>query len=127
MKIRHKIKFGGNKEDMDELANKVLLGQKTATSSLLDYYQLNLKEKSRLDDYVSIQDSSDNEITIVRIVKMEIVKFKDISELFAIEEGDGNLINWLEIHRKYYSGQLSDIGNELTGDTELVCEWFEVV
>lgn len=127
MKIKQSIKFGSNKEDMDELAHKILLGKKTATSSLLDYYRMNLKDMSKPDDHISILDSCDNEIAIVRIIKMEIIQFKNISELFALEEGDGSLANWLEIHKKHYSDQLYNIGKELTDATELVCEWFEVI
>lgn len=127
MEIKQKIKFGNIKDDIDDLAQKVLSGQKIATSSLLDYYRLNLKERSQLGDCFSVLDSSDNEIAVVKITKIEIVKFQDISELFALDEGDGNLYNWRKIHREYYSNQLLAIGRELDGNTELVCEWFEVV
>ncbi|MFV0418183.1 MAG: ASCH domain-containing protein [Dysgonomonas sp.] len=127
MKVRRKIKFGNVKDDIDGLAQKVLLKQKTATSSLLDYYRLNLKEPSQLGDCFVVLDSSDKEIAVVRITKIKIVKFQDVSELFAIEEGDGCLDNWLKIHREYYSNQLLAIGGKLEGNTELVCEWFEVV
>lgn len=127
MKISQKIKFGNTKEDIDDLAQKVVLGQKIATSSLLDYYRLNLKKQSQLGDYMSILDSSGKELVVVRIVRMEIVKFKDITESFAIEEGDGDLANWKAIHQLYYSSQLSNIGEKLTDDTELICEWFELV
>lgn len=112
---------------MDELASKVLTGEKTATSSLLHYYKENLKKLSTVNDYMAILDSSDNQIAVVRVVKTEIVKFGDVSESFAIDEGDGNLDNWLNIHRPYYSNQLLLIGKELDNNTELICEWFQVV
>ena len=121
------IKFGKEKEEIDQLAQQVLSGEKTATSSLLDYYQLNLKKMSQVGDYMAILDSEDKEVTIVQIEKIEIVRMKDIDEVFAIEEGDGSLTNWLEIHTKYYSEQLRKIGKELTGNTKLVCEWFKIV
>lgn len=124
MDIKHKIQFG---DDTDELAKKVLSGEKTATSSLYDYYRLNLKEMSSVGDYASVLDSREDEICIVRIEKIEVVQFKNITETFAIEEGDGNLNNWLKIHTEYYSAQLEKVGKELTGETELVCEWFKVV
>jgi len=67
------------------------------------------------------------EICIVRIKEIKIIKFKEITEAFAREEGDGDLSNWLKIHTAYYSEQLQNIGKELSGNTQLVCEWFEVV
>lgn len=127
MKTTQKIKFGKEKEDIDTLAGKVLSGEKTATSSLLDYYRLDLKKMSKTGDYISILDAADKEVAIVKVKKIEIVRMKDIDESFAIEEGDGSLDNWLDIHTKYYSEQLSNIGKKLSGDTELVCEWFEVI
>lgn len=124
MEIKHRIQFGG---DTDELAGKVLSGEKIATSSLYDYYRMNLKEMSKVNDYASILDSQGNEICVVIIEKIKILKFQDITEEFAIQEGDGDLHNWLRIHAEYYSMQLDKIGKKLTGDTELVCEWFKVV
>lgn len=127
MKIKQQIKFGSTEKDINELANKVLTGEKTATSSLLDYYRIGLKEISAIDDYMAILDYSDNQVAVVRVIKTEIIKFGDISESFAIEEGDGSLENWKAIHHPYYSYHLSAIGKELTAETELVCEWFQVV
>lgn len=127
MKIKQRIKFSDNPKDTDDLANKVLSGGKTATSSLLDLYRLNKKEISKIDDLIAVLDSSDREVVAVRIIKMEIIRFKDITESFAKEEGDSNLDNWLNIHKPYYSKLLASIDSELTDNTELVCEWFEVV
>lgn len=122
--MKHKIQFGC---EADELAKKVASGLKTATSSLYDYYRLNLKKQMKAGDYAAILDSSGNEKCIIKIVRVEIIPFKNITETFAIAEGDGNLENWLNIHTKYYSSLLAKIGKELTGDTELLCEWFKVV
>jgi len=124
MNIKHKIQFGGN---TDELVHKVLSGEKVATSSLYDYYLLGLKEMSKVDDFALILDSTGREVCVIRIEKIEIVKFRNITEQFAREEGDGNLSNWIKIHTDYYSGLLEKVGKYLTGDTKLVCEWFEVV
>ena len=122
-----KIKFGSSPNDIDDLASKVLTGEKTATSSLLDYYFMGLKKMSEIGSYFSILNSFDKEIAIVRIEKIKIIRFKDVTEEFAIQEGDGSLENWLIIHQPYYSGLLSEIGKELGVDTLLVCEWFKVV
>lgn len=122
-----KIKFGSTSNEIDDLANKVLSGEKVATSSLLDYHLQGLKHASKVGDYFSILSSSDEEVAIVRVEKVEIVKIGDITETFAIEEGDGSLENWLAIHHPYYSKLLSEIGKELSQETLLVCEWFKVI
>lgn len=124
MEIKHRVQFGCN---ADELANKVLSGEKTATSSLYDYYLMNLKEEIKINEYASILDSQGKEKCIVKIERIEIVDFQDITEEFAVNEGDGCLENWSKIHTKYYSSLLEKIGKKLTGRTKLVCEWFSVV
>lgn len=122
-----KIKFGSTSNEIDDLANKVLREEKVATSSLLDYHLKGLKNKSKVGDHFSILDSYNKEVAIVRVEKVEIVKFGDITEIFAIEKGDGSLENWLAIHHPYYSKLLSQIGKELSQETLLVCEWFKVI
>jgi uncharacterized protein YhfF len=122
-----KIKFGSSPEVIDDLANKVLTGEKTATSSLLDYYSNGLKKISEVGSYFSILNSFEKEIAIVKVEKIETVKFEDITEEFAIQEGDGSLKNWQDIHHPYYSELLSKIGKDLKPETLIVCEWFKVV
>lgn len=53
MEIKHRIQFGC---DTDELADKVLSGEKTATSSLYDYSLMN-QEEIKVNEYASILDS----------------------------------------------------------------------
>lgn len=120
-----KIKFGSLPSEMDELASKVITGEKIATSSLLDLYLIGKKKRSKEGNLFSILNSADEEVAIVRIEKIQIVKFKDITEEFAKEEGDGSLDNWKAIHIPYYSKLLSSIGKELGAETLLVCEWFK--
>lgn len=121
------FQFGGNDSQIDDLALKTLKGEKTSTSSLYDYYLLGKKEMSRVGDIAVILNSNNEEVCKVRINWIEVVDFKNITEKFAKEEGDGSLENWLQIHNQYYSEQLNKINKELTPDTKLVCEWFSVV
>jgi uncharacterized protein YhfF len=51
----------------DELAGKVLSGEKIAISSLYAYCRMNLKEISKVGDY-AILDSSGDEVCVVRIL-----------------------------------------------------------
>lgn len=92
MEIKHRIQFGC---DTDELADKVLSGEKTATSSLYDYSLMN-QEEIKVNEYASILDSQGKEKCIVKIERIEIVDFQDITEEFAVNEGDGCLDNWIK-------------------------------
>lgn len=124
MEIKHKIQFGS---DADELAKKVQTGEKIATSSLYDYYCMNLKEMIKENEYASILDSHGREVCIIQINRIETTEFQNVTNEFAIDEGDGDLENWLKIHTEYYSSLLDKIGKSLTGETKLLCEWFTVV
>ena len=124
MEIKHKIQFGS---DADELAKKVQTGEKIATSSLYDYYCMHLKEMIKENEYASILDSQGREVCIIQINRIKIIEFQNITNEFAIDEGDGDLENWLKIHTEYYSLLLDKIGKRLTGETKLLCEWFTVV
>ncbi len=122
-----KIQFGVTAYEIDDLAHKVIIGVKIATSSLYDYYLLGKKKQSKVGDVFSILNSTKVEVARVRITKVELMRFGDITEQFVIEEGDGSFDNWLIIHESFYSKQLSEIGKELNFETLLVCEWFELV
>ena len=124
MEVKHRIQFCNT---ADELAEKVLIGDKIATSSLYDYYSMNLKEMIKENEYAFILDSHGKEICIIQIKRNEVVEFQNITEQFAIDEGDENLANWLKIHTEYYSLLLEKIGKRLTRETKILCEWFTVI
>jgi len=120
-----KIQFGDTSHEINDLAQKVLTGEKVATSSLLDYYLIGKKKQSNVGDFFSILNADNEEVTIVQIERIETLKYGDVTEAFAIEEGDGSLENWKSIHQPYYSRLLSAIDKELTNETLLLCEWFK--
>jgi len=117
MDISFEMQFGSTPDEIDDLADKVLSGEKIATSSLLDYYRLNLKRMSSVGEHAAVLNSCGKPVATVVITKIDIVQFRDIGESFAKAEGDGNLENWLAIHRPYYSSQLKAIGKDLADDT----------
>ncbi len=127
LKICKKIQFGATADEIDDLAHKVITGEKIATSSLHDYYLIGKKKQSKIGDVFSILNSTKEEVARVEITKVELVKFGDITEQFAKEEGDSSLVNWLAIHQPYYSKLLSEIDKELNSEALLVCEWFEII
>lgn len=119
------VKFGGTSEEQNELSQLVLIGDKTATSSLLE-----LKTKKNIthkDDIWKILNGSNEYVCTVRVIKVENKEFQEITEEFAIKEGDGTFKNWLDIHSNYYSFLLKKIGKELTETTLLECVYFEKI
>lgn len=88
-----KVKFGDSFAEIDDLANKVLSGEKVATSSLLIYHERGLKIKSTVGDYFSVLNSLDKEVAIVRIEKIEIIKFGNIVLIFGYFSCNGSVLS----------------------------------
>ena len=67
---------------------------------------------------------------ITRITKIEITKFRDISEEYAFIEGEGDksLAYWRDAHREVFTRECrEDFQMDFSEDMECVCEYFEVV
>ena len=67
---------------------------------------------------------------ITRITKIEITKFRDISEEYAFIEGEGDksLAYWRDAHREVFNRECrEDFQMDFSEDMECVCEYFEVV
>lgn len=120
-----KVRFGGTIEEQNELSQLVLIGEKVATSSLLELKKE--KDLTSVGDIWQIQDGFKQDICMVKVSEVEIKKFKDITEDFAIKEGDGSFNNWLEIHKNYYSFLLNKNGKLLEDTTLLECVYFEKI
>ena len=93
-------------------------------------YDLENESLPQVGDYSVILDSNENPRCITRITKIEIVKFKDISEEYAFIEGEGDksLRYWKEEHKKVFTRECKeDYDIEFNEEMECVCEYFEVV
>lgn len=113
-------------EKVDCLADLVIRGENTATSSLFQSYKLENVEIPKVGDYSVILDSSNNAVCIVRNTSVNIYKFGEVPEIIAYKEGEGDktLNYWRKVHKSIFSNIL---GNSFNNDTLIVCEEFEVV
>lgn len=119
------IKFGGTSEEQTYLADLVLKGEKTATSSLKILQNLTDKKATKVGDIWQIKNGLNEDICVVEVIRVDVILFGDIDETFAIYEGDGTLANWYDIHFNYYSKLLSSYEHLLINETELECVWFK--
>lgn len=116
--------FGG---ESDYLAQLVVDGVKTATCSGHIFYELNNEPLPTAEDYGVILDSRSQPKAIVKTVEVTLTPMNEVTEEFAIDEGDGTYQNWWDIHEKYFKEQLNAIGLEFSEDILLVCERFKVI
>ena len=117
-------KFG---EAADELAQAVIDGRKTATCSAHVLYELENEPIPVNGEYSIILNSLEEPVAIIKTVEASIIPMNEVTEEFALAEGDGSYRNWKEIHERFFKQELGKVGIEFTEDMLLVCERFELV
>lgn len=115
--------------EADYLAELVLMGQKTATSSAFDLYAVGNEPLPKENELSVILDSRENAICIIETTKVEVIPFKDVSEYHAYKEGEGDcgLTYWRELHEDLFSKWLHEVGLHFSQDSLVVLEEFRVV
>jgi uncharacterized protein YhfF len=121
-----RVKFGGTAKEQDELAEKVLKGEKSATSSLLYLQEIGEVSGTNVGDIWLIENSTGQSQAKVKVSNVAYVPFGEVKEHFALLEGDGSFQNWYQIHKEYYGSLLEKYGKELTDDTVLECVYFNL-
>lgn len=121
--------FCDNENDADECAELVHNGIKQATTHSLHGLQINEEKLPAIGDMAIVTDWHGIPKAITKTVKVELIKFKDITAEYAFIEGEGDrsLSYWQKVHWDYYTRELSDHGLKPYEDMELVCEYFETI
>lgn len=121
------------------LATLVISGRKTATCSGLLFYQLENEPIPQLSsEREIILDKQGNPLVEIQHTAIFIEKFGQVSEEFALSEGEGDFAFWKNGHRQFFNSALRDLSEkienlqgiengQITEDFELVCERFQVV
>ncbi|SEA26122.1 Uncharacterized protein YhfF [Thalassobacillus cyri] len=115
--------------DPDELAQLVIAGYKTATCSGYVFYELESEPLPATGEYSIILNSEDLPVAIIKTIQVEILPMNEVSEEFAIAEGEGDRTYryWREVHERFFKQELKEIGMEFSENMLLVCERFELV
>ncbi|UHA74687.1 ASCH domain-containing protein [Paenibacillus sp. 481] len=115
-------KFG---DTPDRLAEQVVAGVKTATCSGHVFYELENMPLPVAGQYGVILNGQDEPVAIVKTIEVSLTPLNEVTEAFALEEGDGTYDNWRSIHVNYFRSELQKVGLEFSEDMLLVCERFE--
>ena len=122
--------YYGYPQQADEILEALLRGDKRATTSLRCLYDLENEPLPQVGQYSVILDSQERPRCITRITKIELTPFRDISEEYALIEGEGDksLQYWKNAHREVFTRECREAGGiQFREDMECVCEHFEVV
>ncbi|KRL00942.1 ASCH domain-containing protein [Liquorilactobacillus capillatus] len=120
--------FGYGKETGDELAELIIAGIKTATSSALELYEDD-EPKPKVGAYTILLDGSGLPACVIRTEKVEIVNFDKVSAAHAKREGEGDrsLKYWREGHKDFFEKEYQLTGKKFTTNIPCICETFTVV
>ncbi len=121
--------FCDNKKDANELAKLVKNGIKTATSSLKFLYDLEKEELPKVNELSIITDFDGNAVAIIKNIKVEFIKFFDVTAELASKEGEGDksLEYWRQAHIEVFKKWLKEFDILFDESMEIVYESFEVL
>lgn len=113
----------------DKLAELVLQGVKTATSSLYTLYELEQEFLPKEGSYSVILDSREDAKCIIKTTRVYVVPFNKVSDTHAYREGEGDrsLAYWREVHKEFFAYCLKEVGLSFSETMDVVCEEFEIV
>ena len=88
----------------DELASLVKRGIKTATSSAYDLYAKDSEALPKVGEYSVILSSKGEAVCIIKTVKVEVIKYCDVTEDLAFKEGEGDRTHayWMRVHEDFF-------------------------
>jgi len=107
----------------------VLQGEKTATASAFELYEIEKEPLPKVGAYNIVLDSKDEAICIIQTTKVYVVPFNEVTEEHAFKEGEGDktLYFWRKAHKEFFTECLVEVGREFDETMKVVCEEFEVV
>lgn len=114
-------------KDANHLAKLVTSGQKTATCSAYILYEIEQEPLPYVGQYAIVLDATDHPVAIIRTTEVTIQPMNEISEDFALAEGEGDYNEWWHAHKQFFTDLLSTYQRSFTEDMKVVCERFEVV
>lgn len=112
--------------DEDELAQLVLSGKKTATSSLYLAYEFENEPLPQVGAYNMILDSQEQPVCITQTKQVYLYPFNEITAEFAKKEGEGDLSlhYWQVVHEAFFQSVCHEMGTKFSSEMLVVCEEF---
>ena len=115
--------------EADQLADLVLKGEKTATASAYDLYQIDGEPIPQAGTFDVILDGQGQAVCIIKVTKVTVVPFNQVSAEHAFKEGEGDksLAYWRQVHEELFTEWMAEAGLTFSQDSQVVLEEFEVV
>ena len=119
------IEFGTPGESRTRLIDFIVNGNKRATAGLLDDYAKESEPIESVGECLAMLDNDDQHVATLRVTRVEISRFIDVPDEFALAEAEGDL-NAADF-RASHSDYWSRIGETITDETQIVQVYFELL
>ena len=119
------IEFGTPGESRARLIDFIVNGNKRATAGLLDDYAKESEPIESVGECLAMLDNSDQHVATLRVTRVEVSRFIDVPDEFALAEAEGDLnaADFRASHSEYWSR----IGETITNETQIVQVYFELL
>ncbi len=121
--------FTSTEGGANELAELVLAGKKTATTSLLFAYEHEGSPVPKAGDHSIVTDWQGIARCVIRTTAVNFIPYDEVTGEFAMKEGEGDLSleYWKGVHHRSLTLECDGIGIKFDPRMRVVCEEFEVV
>lgn len=119
------VEIGIPGEMRSRLNALILEGTKRATAGLLSEYEVEGEPVEHVGELMALVDDDCERIATLRVTRVEMSRFADVPDGFALAEGEGDLSgdDFRESHYAFWTSE----GETITDDTMTVQVYFEVV
>lgn len=119
------MEFGTPGALRDRLVGLVLHGDKRATAGLLLDYETEAEAIEHVGEHLAMVDSDDRHVGTLVVTRVEIVRFADVPDEFALAEAEGDLdaSDFRESHLAFWTS----IGRAVDDDTSVVTIYFDLL
>lgn len=121
------FRFGDSPELADELGRLVVEGFKTATVSAHCLFEIEGEALPQAGQRFTVLSGTDEPMAVIETTEVFLSPMNEVSEAFALAEGEGDYRQWWDGHARYFTRVLAVHGIEFREDLLLVCERFKVV
>ena len=119
------IEFGTPGESRRQLIDFVIKGNKRATAGLLSDYEIEGEPLEDVGELLVIVDDDLTNVATVRVTRVDVCRFADVPDEFALAEAEGDLnaADFRASHRAFWER----IGEVVTDDTMIVQVYFDLL
>ena len=120
------IEFGNPGESRDKILSFLLDGNKRATAGTLEWdYTAENEPIETVGEKLAVLDNHDQHIATIQVNRVEVKRFADVPDEFALAEAEGDLSgdDFRESHYAFWT----KLGLPINDETEIVLVYFDLV